>query len=149
MKLDLKGFAINDAKTPGLRAFRIGQGDDNVGHFRIKRPLQISFRRMGGAFRVGVKNGEQFLPNPSVFKGCRKKCRIDLIRRLAPKRVWQRQKANVVWGPDHHKATGFFRQAVLRVSDHVSKKVRSESKTHRLIIRVVTTGQRWLPHGIG
>jgi hypothetical protein len=54
-----------------------------------------------------------------------------------------------VWGPDHHKATGFFRQAVLRVSDHVSKKVRSESKTHRLIIRVVTTGQRWLPHGIG
>ncbi len=59
MKLDGDGRPVNDPESGGLRMFLIGKRYDQLGRFGVVGPLDVFSRKLGGAMRMRVVDGNE------------------------------------------------------------------------------------------
>src|SRR5262245_9994912 len=61
MELDGQGLTVNDPESHGLRALRLGKGNDDVRRLRIVGPINVCFGQIGRSMGMGVDDCHEYL----------------------------------------------------------------------------------------
>ena len=134
MKLDFEDLTVNDPESRGLRTLRIGEGNNQVGGFRVIRAFNIFFRWPCRSTGMRMIDRHQFLaPTAQISKRGDQLCRIHFISRRAAKRILHRNKT-IRGAAPHKQSAGLVWIICLRVVNHAIQQTGCKNEIHKYIM---------------